>query len=276
MKKKIEILLVEDTPSDVRLTQEALRHSEIPCELSIVTDGVEALEFLNKAKLSDDRKLPAIILLDLNLPRKNGHEVLEDIKADPLLSPIPVVLLTVSEREEDVQEALRSKMNYYVAKPVTAEKLCNLIKALNDLHNDEVQDVGDPNREESHIRLVLAGNPHTPILALKRLAVDINKRIRSKVAENSNISEELQLQLAKDAEPTVRISLCENNKLAESVLRVLSEDEDHDVRMAVTTSTVAAPALLMILAGDENVFVSDSAKKALALHEQGVSNPVAI
>ena len=99
MKEKIEILLVEDTPSDVRLTEEALKRSELTYELNVVNDGEQATEFLEKAKSAS--KLPDVVLLDLNMPKKNGHEVLAEIKADDVLKKIPVVLLTVSQQDED-------------------------------------------------------------------------------------------------------------------------------------------------------------------------------
>lgn len=133
MNKTIQLLLVEDTPSDVRLTQEALKRSDISFDLQVLTDGVEAMNYLN-GQVACAGALPDIILLDLNMPKKNGHEVLEEIQANDTLRLIPVVLLTVSERDEDVLEALRLKMNYYVSKPVTSQKLSTLIKAIHELH----------------------------------------------------------------------------------------------------------------------------------------------
>ncbi|MBX3076887.1 response regulator [Candidatus Obscuribacterales bacterium] len=157
MKEKIEILLVEDTPSDVRLTEEALKRSELTYELSVVNDGEQATEFLEKAKSAS--KLPDVILLDLNMPKKNGHEVLAEIKADDVLKKIPVVLLTVSQQDEDVQEALKLKMNYYVAKPVTAQKSA-LLRLIHQLEN-ELGGQSGAGGEDALIKLVLAGNPHT-------------------------------------------------------------------------------------------------------------------
>src|SRR5580704_11984141 len=111
MKDKIHILLVEDSPSDVRLTEEALKDSGLIYELSVANDGEEAMNFLHQQKMSAFSKLPDVILLDLNMPRKTGHEVLAEIKADPKLTTIPVVLLTVSQQDRDIMEALRLKMN---------------------------------------------------------------------------------------------------------------------------------------------------------------------
>jgi PAS domain S-box-containing protein len=264
MKEKIEILLAEDTPSDVRLTQEALKRSSLSYELTVVNDGVEALEYLAKAKASPSGKLPDIILLDLNMPRKNGHAVLEGIKNDPILRPIPVVLLTVSESDEDVLEALGSKMNYYLAKPVTTEKLFSLVKSIHDLHTEiEDRDVAYT-KEEDHIRLVLAGNPHTSLVALSRLANDPQERVRARVAENPRTPEELQLKLAGDALPDVRARLAENINVAPSVLELLAKDENADVRLAATSSPGIPIGALQALSHDDNVYVCASAKRMLA------------
>src|SRR5580698_11263994 len=134
MKDKINILLVDDSPSDVRLTEEALKDSGLDYELSHVGDGEEAMNYLHQQKMSAFSKLPDIVLLDLNMPRKNGHEVLAEVKADPKLAMVPVVLLTVSQQERDIMEALRLKMNYYLCKPVDAEQLAALVHAIFELH----------------------------------------------------------------------------------------------------------------------------------------------
>jgi CheY-like chemotaxis protein len=270
LKEKIEILLVEDTPSDVRLTQEALKGAAFEYELSVVNDGVEALEYLNKIKLTPDGKLPHIILLDLNMPRKNGHELLEDIHNDSVLRTIPVVLLTVSERDEDVLEALRTKMNYYLAKPVTAEKLCALLKTLQELYIETEPDNSPHTLEELHIRFVLAGNPHTAMFVLERLADDSSARVRAKLAENCRISKAVQLKLASDPALSVRISLCDNPGLDLTVAQILARDKDDDVRLALTTCPLAAIEILKQLSTDENVFVSESAKKSLSSLEEGL------
>lgn len=133
MSKPIEILLVEDSPADVRLTQEALKDSGLDYNLSITNDGVEAMAFLRKEGENSQAPTPDVILLDLNMPRKNGHEVLEEIQADSKLSEIPVVVLTVSQDEQDVLRALNLKMNYYITKPVNPAGLGNVLELIQEL-----------------------------------------------------------------------------------------------------------------------------------------------
>src|ERR687884_1433856 len=116
--RAIEILLVEDSPGDVRLTREALRDGKVRNNLSVVTDGVEALAFLRREGRYADAPRPDLILLDLNLPKKDGREVLAEIKADPNLRRIPVVVLTTSEAEQDIVETYNLHANCYVKKPV--------------------------------------------------------------------------------------------------------------------------------------------------------------
>ncbi len=123
----IEILLVEDNPGDIRLTQEAFREGKICNHLSVVMDGVEALEYLRKQGRYADVIRPDIILLDLNLPRKNGREVLAEIKADPNLKRIPVIILTTSEAEEDVIASYNLHANCYIRKPVDFTQFINVI-----------------------------------------------------------------------------------------------------------------------------------------------------
>ena len=129
MEKSLEILLVEDSPADVRLTQEALKDINIQYNLTVVNDGEDAMTYLNKQKKI---KLPDVILLDLNLPRKNGHEVMEEIKNDEIFEQIPVVVLTVSQDEEDVLKALDLKMNYYINKPVNSNRLGAVLQMINE------------------------------------------------------------------------------------------------------------------------------------------------
>lgn len=263
MKDVINILLVEDTPSDVRLTQEALKDSSFNYELTVVNDGVYAIEYLNKIKATAGGELPHIILLDLNMPRMNGHEVLEVIKNDSVLRPVPVILLTVSERDEDVLEALSTKMNYYLAKPVSSEKLGILVKAIHELNSQTKEGANSGASEETHIRLVLAGNPHTALIALKKLALDPEERVRCRVAENKNITEAEQRILASDESIEVRSSLCDNQSLNSSVLDKLAKDRCEDVRIAATRASGISSQLLKMLTHDENVFVADSARSAL-------------
>jgi chemotaxis family two-component system response regulator Rcp1 len=126
----IEILLVEDNPGDVRLTKEALREGKVYSNLHTVKDGVEAMEFLRKKGKYQDVPRPDIILLDLNLPKKDGREVLEEIKTDGDLKRIPVVVLTTSKAEEDVLRTYNLHANCYVTKPVDLEKFMVVVKTI--------------------------------------------------------------------------------------------------------------------------------------------------
>jgi len=128
----IEVLLVEDNPGDVRLTREALRDGKVHNKLSVVQDGVEALAFLRREGKYADAPRPDVILLDLNLPRKDGREVLEDIKADPALQRIPVVVLTSSEAERDIAQAYALHANCYITKPVDLDQFITVVKSIED------------------------------------------------------------------------------------------------------------------------------------------------
>ncbi len=123
----IEILLIEDSPSDAELTAEALKTTQIRHHLNRVDDGVKAMEFLHRRGTYAEAPRPDLILLDLSLPRKDGREVLVEIKADPKLRTIPVVVLTMSKDEQDVLGAYRLRANYYLIKPVTAHRLVELL-----------------------------------------------------------------------------------------------------------------------------------------------------
>jgi two-component system response regulator len=126
----IEILLVEDNPGDVRLTQEALRDAKVHNHLNVVSDGVEAVAFLMREGAYRNVPHPDLILLDLNLPRKNGREVLEIIKEDEVLKQIPVVILTTSQAERDILDTYRLRANAYVTKPVDLEQFMNVVKSI--------------------------------------------------------------------------------------------------------------------------------------------------
>ena len=126
----IEILLVEDNPGDVRLTKEALKEGKVYSNLHTVKDGVEAMEFLRHQGKYAGVPRPDIILLDLNLPRKDGREVLEEIKSDNDLKRIPVVVLTTSKAEEDVLRTYNLHANCYVTKPVDLEKFMVVVKTI--------------------------------------------------------------------------------------------------------------------------------------------------
>lgn len=116
--RSIEILLVEDSPSDVMITQEALREARLLNEITVVEDGVQAMAFLRREGHYASARQPDLILLDLNLPRKSGREVLAEIKSDPALKIIPVIVLTTSSAEQDVLQAYELHANCYIVKPV--------------------------------------------------------------------------------------------------------------------------------------------------------------
>lgn len=126
----IEILLVEDHPGDMRLTKEALREGKVYNNLHWVKDGVEAMEFLRRQGKHDQAPRPDIILLDLNLPKKDGREVLSEIKSDDKLKQIPVVVLTTSKAEEDVLRSYNLHANCYVTKPVDLDKFIVVVKSI--------------------------------------------------------------------------------------------------------------------------------------------------
>ncbi len=126
----VEILLVEDSPSDTELTIEALREAKVPNHISLVEDGVEALQFLRREGRHAGALRPDLILLDLNLPRKDGREVLSEIKSDENLKTIPVVVLTTSRAEQDVLRAYSLSANCYITKPVDFDKFLDVIRSI--------------------------------------------------------------------------------------------------------------------------------------------------
>ena len=128
----IDILLVEDNPGDVRLMTETFREGKISNRLSVVTDGVLALAFLRRQSPYDDAPRPDLILLDLSLPRKNGQELLAEIKQDPDLKRIPVVVVTSSEAEKDILEAYNNHVNCYLTKPVALEQFTAVVRSVED------------------------------------------------------------------------------------------------------------------------------------------------
>jgi two-component system, chemotaxis family, response regulator Rcp1 len=128
--RPIEILLVEDNPGDVRLTREALREGKVRNNLHVASDGVEALRFLRRADGMSEAVRPDLILLDLNLPRKDGREVLHELKSDPMLRSIPVVILTSSQAEQDISRAYDLHANCYVTKPVDLEQFITVVKSI--------------------------------------------------------------------------------------------------------------------------------------------------
>jgi CheY-like chemotaxis protein len=124
------ILLVEDNPGDVRLTREALKEGKIRNEMVAVSDGVEALDFLRQTGKFTDAVRPDLILLDINLPKKSGLEVLAEIKADPHLKRIPVVILTTSQAEWDIARSYNNYANAYVTKPVDLEEFMVVVRSI--------------------------------------------------------------------------------------------------------------------------------------------------
>lgn len=126
----VEILLIEDNPGDARLTQEALKDGKMKNNLHIVYDGVEATDFLFKRNKYKDAPRPDLIILDLNLPKKNGHEVLAEIKADETLKSIPVVILTTSKAEEDILKSYKSHANCFLTKPIDLIEFFEMIKSI--------------------------------------------------------------------------------------------------------------------------------------------------
>jgi two-component system response regulator len=130
--RPVEILLVEDSPADVALTQEALQESKLHNNLHVVTDGEAAMEFLRREPPYESVPRPDLIILDLNLPKKTGREVLAEVKADASLRPIPIVIMTVSEDERDVIESYRLHANCYIRKPVRFREFIEIVKSIQD------------------------------------------------------------------------------------------------------------------------------------------------
>jgi CheY-like chemotaxis protein len=128
----IQVLLVEDSPGDVRLTQEAFRDANPSVRLHVAADGVEAMEFLKREGAHADAPRPDLILLDLNLPRMDGREVLVRIKEDGALKAIPTVILTTSDSEADIVKSYELQTNCYLSKPVQLEAFEVLVKSIND------------------------------------------------------------------------------------------------------------------------------------------------
>ena len=128
--RAIEILLVEDSPSDAEFTIEALKEAKVRNHLSLVEDGVQAMEFLRRQGQHAKAPRPDLIMLDLNLPRKDGREVLAELKADDNFKTIPVVVLTTSRAEQDVLRAYRSHANCYITKPVDFKQFLEVVRSI--------------------------------------------------------------------------------------------------------------------------------------------------
>jgi CheY-like chemotaxis protein len=130
--RPIEILMVEDNPGDVRLTREALKGGKVWNRLTVVEDGVAAMDYLRRLPPYEAAPRPDMVLLDLNLPKKDGRQVLEEIKSDPSLKVIPVVVLTTSQAEEDVLRAYHLNANCYVTKPVDLHQFNRIVQAIEE------------------------------------------------------------------------------------------------------------------------------------------------
>lgn len=130
--KLVEILLIEDNPGDVRLTQEALKDGKVKNNLHVAYDGEEATDFLFQRNQYKNAPRPDLILLDLNLPKKNGKEVLAEIKADKNLKGIPVIILTISKAEEDIIRSYDLHANCYLIKPIDLNKFFEVVKSIED------------------------------------------------------------------------------------------------------------------------------------------------
>lgn len=130
LRSPIDILLVEDNPADVRLTQEAFKLNQLDDNLYVAEDGVEAMRFLNKENDYSESPTPDIILLDLNLPLKSGKEVLVEVKSNKKLKQIPVIILTTSNSEKEVQEAYSNHANCYITKPVDLNTFVHVMKEI--------------------------------------------------------------------------------------------------------------------------------------------------
>ena len=128
----IHILLVDDDPADVRLTLEALKEHKVYCHTAVASDGFEAMAYLHRETPCADAARPDIILLDLNMPRKDGREVLQEIKADPSLTRIPVVIMTTSNADQDIVQSYNLGANCYIVKPCNLDQLATIVKSIED------------------------------------------------------------------------------------------------------------------------------------------------
>jgi len=135
----VEVLLVEDSPGDVRLTREAFRDTNPAIRLHVANDGVEALAFLRQEGGNADAPRPALILLDLNMPRMDGRQLLAHIKEDNSLKMIPTVILTRSEAEADILNSYQLQANCYLSKPVQSDAFENVVKSINDFWPTKVE-----------------------------------------------------------------------------------------------------------------------------------------
>jgi CheY-like chemotaxis protein len=132
MSEAVEILLVEDNPADAKLTMLALQKTRLANNMQVVVDGEEAMEYLRQEGKYEDALRPDLVLLDLNLPKKSGHEVLSEMKTDPKLKSIPVVILTSSDDEKDILKTYDHHANCYITKPVELEGFMEIVRSIED------------------------------------------------------------------------------------------------------------------------------------------------
>lgn len=132
MTKIVEILIVDDSVEDIDLMMEALEGTKLANNVSVVHDGVEALSFLRKQGKYSNASTPALVFLDLNMPKKDGREVLEELKSDESLKHIPIVILTTSKDEEDIAKAYKAHANCYVTKPVDIQQFAKVVSAIDN------------------------------------------------------------------------------------------------------------------------------------------------
>lgn len=137
--RTFHVLLAEDNPADARLAMVAFKEGPYPCAVHIARDGVEALEFLRREGRFADAPRPTLVLLDLNMPRKDGREVLAEMKADPALRRIPVLMLTTSEAEQDLCHAYDLHANGYVIKPLDVDRFFQMVRAIETFWFDTVR-----------------------------------------------------------------------------------------------------------------------------------------
>jgi chemotaxis family two-component system response regulator Rcp1 len=146
----IEVLLIEDSPGDVRLTREAFREADASIHLHVAYDGMEAMSFLRQEGAYTNAPRPDLILLDLNLPKMDGREVLAHIKENESLKTIPTVILTTSEAEEDILKSYQLKANCYLTKPVQLEAFENLVRSISDFWLTKVKFPSRGETDEKH------------------------------------------------------------------------------------------------------------------------------
>jgi CheY-like chemotaxis protein len=256
MNKSINILLVEDSPDDVRLTEEALLDAGLNNTLFVVEDGEEAVLFLERTGKYADAADPDIVLLDLNLPKRSGHEVLAEMKANPRYAETPVVLLTVSQSEDDIAKALDTGMNYYMRKPVEPKRLLSVLEAIccEEDHGGKINNA---------VYFVLASNPQTPKRIMEKLARHANEAVKKHVAENPKIDPALLFEMSRDQSHEVRLGVANNQAATDEILWMLSKDESPDVRLGLAERTDIPIEILIRLSEDDNPYVASRANDTI-------------